>query len=316
VRAVLTPSGLFGGERKYSRLEVQGGVIAADFFWTLGSHSRKHAPPLSFDRVEFAGTTIVDTHWTFADLSVSATMARTGQLHDLKVQNADRSMAVTISPDGSRKAVVAIAAKFIQPSTTSIAMSSVVAAGTITPDELVIDEFEGHASGGSVRGTARMRSGPRWLLDGTIEARGMYLADVAPALFRGGKANGQARFSMSGSSLDVLFAAPSISGFATIDDGAVAGIDLSRAIQGSTGAGGATAFNQGSANFQLTNKRLSVAGIRFGNATLAVDGSADVDPQGNLQGRLVATLSTPGAPMTENFGLGGTLGRPVIKQLP
>ncbi len=316
VRAVLNPSALIGGDRPYSRLEVQGAVIASDFFWTLGSESRKPASPLSFDRVEFAGATIVDSNWTFADVSASATLARTGQMQTLKVQNADRSVAVTISPDGARKAVVAITAKFFQPTPASIALSGVHADGTMTPDELVISEFQGQASGGTVRGTAQLRSGRRWDLDGTIEARSMYLADVAPGLFRGGKANGQARFSMSGTSLDNLFSAPSMSGSATIDDGTIAGIDLSRAIQGSNGAGGATAFNQGSATFQLGDKRLAVAGIRFGSATLAVDGHADVDAQGILMGRLIATLSAPGAPIIGSFAIGGTIARPVIKQLP
>ncbi|MFM9888577.1 MAG: hypothetical protein ACKVQT_36605 [Burkholderiales bacterium] len=316
LRAILNPSALIGGDRPYSRLEVEGAVIASDFFWTLGSESRRTALPLSFDRVEFAGATIVDPHWTFAELSASATMARTGQMQSLKVHNADRSVAVTISPDGARKAVVAITAKFFQPSPASIALSGVLADGIMTPDELVISEFQGHASGGTVRGTAQLRWGSRWVLDGTIEGRSMYLTDIAPTLIRGGKANGHARFSMSGTSQDNLFSAPSMSGTAAIDDGALEGIDLSRAIQGSNGMGGATAFNQGSATFQLGNKRLTVAGIRFGNATLSVDGNADLDAQGVLTGRLNATLSAPGAPIIGSFAIGGTIARPVIKQIP
>jgi hypothetical protein len=316
IRAVLNLSALIGGDRPYSRLEVEGAVIASDFLWTLGSESRTVVLPLSFDLVQFADTTIVDTHWSLAGLSAFATLSRSGRMQSLKVQNADRSVTVTISPDGSGKAAVAISAKFFQPDPAWIAMSGVQADGTMTPDELLIREFEGQASGGTVRGSAQLRSGSRWSLDGSIEARSMYLADIATTLFRGGKANGQARFGMSGPSLNKLFLAPSMSGFATIDDGALAGIDLSRAIQGSNGAGGATAFNQGSASFQLSNKRLTVAGIRFGNATLSVDGNADVDAQGNFMGRLLATLSTPGAPITGNFALGGTLARPVIKLLP
>ncbi|MFN0302908.1 MAG: hypothetical protein ACKVQU_21440 [Burkholderiales bacterium] len=316
VRAILNPSALIGGDRPYSRIEVQDAVIASEFLWTLGSESRTHALPHSFDLVQFADATIVDTHWSFTGLSAAATMARSGQMQSLKVQNADRSVSVTLSPEGSRKAAVAITAKFFQPGPASIAMSGVVAEGTMTPDALLIRAFEGQASGGSVRGAAQLRSGPRWSLDGRIEARSLYLAGVAPALFRGGKANGQARFAMSGPSLGELFLAPTMSGLATIHDGAIAGFDLSRGIQGSNGAGGATAFSQGSANFQLSNNRLAVTGIRFGNATLSVDGNADIDAQGNFTGRLLATLSTPGAPLTGDFALGGTFARPVIKPLP
>ena len=206
VRAVLNPSALLGGSVRVSRVEVQNAVIASEFFWTRSNGSIKPVAAPLFDRIDFVELTIVDPHWTFGPLSASATTAKSGQLQRMHLVQRGGSITMTFPADGTEKTVVSLNVGLFHPESTSMTINNLVADGTLTRDEFVIKEFKGQAAGGSLRGDARMQAGQRWSLEGTVEARGVDLALVAPALFQASKASGKARFSMSAESLDKLFA--------------------------------------------------------------------------------------------------------------
>ena len=316
VRVVVNASALMGANLKVSQVEVQNAVITTDFFWSRGNGSIRPAASASFDRVDFTGLTLVDPHWSIPQLTASAALEKSGHLRSLQVLDASGSATLTFAPGSKDQAVIVLNLGAFQPDPTSMRIANLIAEGTMTRDEMLIKEFKGQSAGGSLRGEARLRSGPRWSLDGTVEARGVDLAMVAPPLFQPSKANGKARFSMSAKSLDTLFTAPTIIGNASFSKGVIVGIDIPRSVQESANAGNTTSFDEGTATFQWRNGRLNIAGMRLIDGKYAADGSAEVDGRGHLTGMLAATVELADGPMTSRFAIGGTLLQPKINRLP
>jgi hypothetical protein len=305
----------FGSGTKYSRIDIQGGVVAADFFWKHAGESVKPAVPLSSSRIEFDDMTIVDPKWRFTRLSASMTIKPSGQIQSMRIEDENGATALILSPNGPQSAAVELTARSFQPKGSGISLASLTGNGTLTPQEFIIREFQAHASGTTVRGTGRLRIGQRWTLDGTLDAKAIDLAAAAPALFRNGTAIGQARYSTSGASLDALFGELSISGTAALDQGVITGVDFVRALQESSATGGSSAYNNGQASFQWSGNRLVISSFRVGKHGVTAEGGASVDAEGRLAGRLAATSTMQEDPITGSFGLSGTLAKPLIRRV-
>ncbi|MSQ20374.1 MAG: hypothetical protein EXR39_12660 [Betaproteobacteria bacterium] len=95
----------------------------------------------------------------------------------------------------------------------------------------------------------------------------------------------------------------------------ITGVDFVRALQESLATGGSSAYNNGAATFQWRGSRLVISTLRVGRTGLSAEGTATVDAEGRLSGRLAATSTIQEDPITGSFGLSGTLAKPVIRRV-
>ena len=94
-------------------------------------------------------------------------------------------------------------------------------------------------------GTAKVRWGAAWALDGEVRARGIRIAVLAPALVSEGKAEGRGTYTMSGPNPPTLFETARIQGEFKIEQGVLGSFDLTRALQtGGAQSTGRTIFTE------------------------------------------------------------------------
>ena len=162
-------------------------------------------------------------------------------------------------------------------------------------------------------GTANVRWGESWAVEGVVTARNINAAVFAPALLSDGSAEGSGKFSMRGPP-GKLAATTRLDGSFTVTRGVLGSIDLSRAIQtGGKQSTGRTQFNE--MNGQATYDRGAVAlrNITIGAGQLNAGASADIAQNGALSGRIVADVKVAQQRLSATLNLGGTLKEPQVK---
>ena len=205
------------------------------------------------------------------------------------------------------------AASFRLPFAPEISLSTFSAKGTASAQGLQVNEWDGALLNGQLSGTASVRWGESWAVDGVVTARNINAAVFAPALLSDGKGEGSGKFSMRGAP-GKLAATSRLDGSFTVTRGVLGSIDLSRAIQtGGKQATGRTQFNE--MNGQATYERGAVAlrNITIGAGQLNAGASADIAQNGALSGRIVADVKVAQQRLSATLSLGGTVKEPQVR---
>jgi hypothetical protein len=205
------------------------------------------------------------------------------------------------------------AASFTLPFAPEISLSKFSLKGTATPQGMQVSEWDGALLNGTLSGTANVRWGESWIVDGVVTARNINAAVFAPALLSDGKAEGSGKFSMRGQP-GKLASSSRLDGSFTVTRGVLGSIDLSRAIQtGGKTATGRTQFNE--MNGQATYDRGAVAlrNVTIGAGQLNAGASADIAQNGALSGRIVADVRVASQTLRATLNLGGTVKEPQVK---
>jgi hypothetical protein len=223
------------------------------------------------------------------------------------------ALAAKLALKGSAIEVDMTAASFTLPFAPEISLSKFSMKGAATPQGLNVTEWDGALLNGTVSGTANVRWGESWTVEGVVTARNINAAVFAPALLSDGKAEGSGKFSMRGPP-GKLTATSRLDGSFTVTRGVLGSIDLSRAIQtGGKVSTGRTQFNE--MNGQVTYDRGAVAlrNITIGAGQLNAGASADIAQNGALSGRIVADVRVAQQRLSATLNLGGTLQEPQVK---
>jgi len=207
----------------------------------------------------------------------------------------------------------ATAATFTLPFAPEIALSSFSMKGTITPKGMNVQEWDGQTLNGTVSGTATVRWGDDWTVDGVLTARNINAAVFAPALLSDGRGEGSGKFSMRGEP-GKLAETGRIDGTFTISRGVLGSIDLAKAIQsnGKT-ATGRTQFNEMNGTASYDRGALSLRSVTISAGQLNAGASVDISEKGALSGRIVADVKVASQQQRATLNLGGTLQDPQIK---
>ncbi|HWM41399.1 MAG TPA: hypothetical protein VNP36_03075 [Burkholderiales bacterium] len=310
VRAYPELDALLGPRKAFSRIEIErlkieqdalGPVlfvkVKADNFSVgrIAARNVELTGPLALPRLEFE----VDYG---ADGSVRSAVVR-----------GPETLLARLTPKGSAIEFDMSANTFTLPFAPEISLSKFAAKGTATPQGLQVAEWDGALLNGTVSGTASVRWGESWAVEGVVTARNIYAAVFAPALLSDGRAEGSGKFSMRGPP-GKLAATARIDGSFTVTRGVLGSIDLSRAIQtGGKVATGRTQFNE--MNGQVTYDRGAVAlrNITLGAGQLNAGASADIAENGALSGRIVADVKIAQQRLSATLNLGGTLKEPQVR---
>jgi hypothetical protein len=204
--------------------------------------------------------------------------------------------------------------QFTLPFAPGITLVQFAMKGDATRQGMKIAQWDGLLFSGQVTGTANLRWGNTWTLDGVLTARGLNAAVFAPALVSNGRAEGTGRFSMSGVEPAKLGSTSRLEGSFTVLKGVLGSVDLSRALQtGGRQLTGQTQFAEMSGQGVYDRGAVSLRNINLGAGALNAGASADISESGTLSGRIIADVKTSTQNLRSTLILGGTVQEPQVR---
>lgn len=311
VRAYPEVSSFLGPRKTFSRIEIDSAKLAqAAVGQALFANIK--AESFAVGQVSARGLELTGPLALPKGLEFEAAYDRDGVLRTAVVRGPDALLA-RFSRGGQGFDADISAASFILPFAPEITLTKFSAKGIATPRGMTISEWDAALLNGTVSGTANLRWGDSWTVDGVVTARNVYAAVFAPALVSDGKAEGSGKFQMRGAP-GKLASSARLDGSFTVTRGVLGSIDLTRAIQtGGKFATGRTEFSE--MNGQATYDRGAVAlrNITLGAGQLNAGASADIAQNGALSGRIVADVRVASQTMRATLFLAGTVKEPQVR---
>ena len=238
-----------------------------------------------------------------------------GALRSATVRGPDTFLA-RITPGANRVEYVVTASGLPLPVLPEVTLSDFGMKGTADERGMSIAEWGGKIFGGSVSGTANVRWGGGWSIDGVMTARNINAAVFAPALLSEGRGEGTGRFSMSGTEPSKLASGGRLEGSFTVGSGVLGSFDLGRVIRTSGKEyAGRTQFNELSGQVTYDRGAVALRNVSIGAGALNAGASADISQGGALSGRIVADVksSSGGRSASATLHLGGTIKEPQVR---
>jgi uncharacterized protein involved in outer membrane biogenesis len=247
-------------------------------------------------------------------LDVDATVAGDGTLQTVKLTGADK-FSVTLTPRNGEIGFEISAGSFAVPFVPALSLSDFSMKGSANSTGITTSEFDGRVYDGVLKGSARIRWGANWNVDGEVRAIGLKAGVFAPTLVSEGRLEGRAAYSMAGSVPASLYENARLQGEFKIEKGVIGSFDLSRALQtGGASSGGRTVFNE------LSGQGLYDKGtVQISNATMSAGAmnagmSVNIDAGGGLSGRVVADVKTASQTLRATLNISGKVQEPLIRK--
>src|SRR5882762_6410158 len=310
-RAFPALDALFDEKKVFKRVELEGAAVPQDMLgealfarangenFTLGRVVAKQLklegplplPPLDVDVVRDA-----------TGVPRVATLAR------------PENLVANLASRGAELEFEMSASSFALPIAPALSLDQFGMKGTLTRRGMNISSWDGAALNGSVSGTAQVRWGGTWNVEGVVTARGINAAVFAPALLSEGRGGGTARFWMTGAEPAKLASSGRLEGNFTINKGVLGSFDLSSAIQtGGRQVTGRTRFTEMSGQATYNAGAVALRNVNIGAGALNAGASADIAQSGALSGRIVIDVRTSTQALRAILILGGTVKEPQVK---
>ena len=251
---------------------------------------------------------------TLPTVDADVKIAQSGALASVTLKGPDNLVA-TLTPHGGALGVEVNADHLTLPFAPDVVLSLFGAKGSATRDGLDVTDWSAVALDGDLSGTARVRWGPQWTVDGNLKVRRINAAVFAPALLSEGRVEqGQGSYRMSGPNPAKLYETAHIEGHFEMSKGSLGSIDLSRAIQSNGGqSSGRTVFAVLSADGVYDKGAVELRNINLSAGALSAAASLEVAPNGALSARIVADMRTQNQTLRQMVNVGGTVKEPVVK---
>ena len=309
VRTSPSMDSVLGPKKVFSRIEVDGirieqHAVGGALFAPLKADNFSTGR-IVVRQIELTGPLAVPK-----GLEVEVIYDAAGAVRSVLVRGPE-ALAARLTPKGSSAEVDMTASSFTLPFAPDISLSKFSLKGTATPQGLSVAEWDGALLNGTLSGTANVRWGDSWNVDGVVTARNINAAVFAPALLSDGKGEGSGKFSMRGQPGKL---AGRLDGSFTVSRGVLGSIDLSRAIQTQgKQATGRTQFNE--LNGQATYDRgaVSLRNVTLSAGALNAGASAEIAANGALSGRIVADVKVSSQTQRATLNLGGTVKEPQVR---
>ena len=247
------------------------------------------------------------------DLQADLALNADGAVRLATVRGADGLVAKIEPKDGNLNFSLD-AGTFTVPFAPELSFSQFGMKGSGNAQGLQVKQWDGQALNGTLSGTARVRWGGTWTVDGVITARGINAAVFAPALLSEGRGEGTGKFAMSGVEPGKLASGARLDGNFTVNKGVLGSFDLSRAIQtGGKQAQGRTQFTEMNGQVSYDRGEVELRNVTIGAGALNAGASAVISPKGALSGRIVADVRTASQTLRATLLLGGTVKEPQVR---
>ena len=303
---------LLGDHKDFNLIELEGLSLPQDKFGEA-LFSKVKGSRFSVERIQIRGLALPGRLALPKPLEADIALDRRGALRSATLRGPD-GLDARILPKGDALELQASAAGFPLPIAPDVTLSQFAMKGTASRLGMDIAEWSGAIYNGSASGTAKVRWGSTWQVDGVITVRGINAAVFAPALLSEGNAEGTGRFSMSGPDPDKLLATSRVDGRFRIGKGTLGSFDLARAIRTrGKEAQGTTQFAELNGQVSYDHGAVALRNLTLGAGALNAGASADITKNGALSGRIVADVHTAAQTLSATLNLAGTLKEPQVR---
>ena len=223
-------------------------------------------------------------------------------------------LVVRLEPKGDTVGFQVDAGTFSVPFAPEVTLTTFGMKGVASAQGAQVKEWGGALLGGNISGTARVRWGGTWVVEGVMTARGINAAVFAPALLSEGTAEGTGKFTLVGPEPAKLGANGRMEGNFSVGKGVLGSFDLSRAIQTSgKQAQGRTQFAEMNGQAIYDRGEVELRNVTIGAGALNAGATAAIDEKGALSGRIVADVRTASQTLRATLLLGGTVKEPQVR---
>src|SRR5437867_8163364 len=195
VRAFPALDALFEEKKIFKRVELEGAAVPQD---VLGEalFARANGENFKLGRV-LAKQLKLEGPLPLPPLDVDVALDATGMPRVVSLAGPENLVA-NLSSKGAELEFEMSATSFALPIAPALSLDQFGMKGTLTRRGMNISSWDGAALNGSVSGTAKVRWGGTWNVEGAVTARGINAAVFAPALLLEGRGEGTGRFWMTG----------------------------------------------------------------------------------------------------------------------
>src|SRR5467141_574163 len=310
-RAFPALDALFDEKKVFKRVELEGAAVPQDM---LGEalFARANGENFTLGRV-VAKQLKLEGPLPLPPLDVDVVLDATGVPRVASLAGPENLVA-NLSSKGTELEFEMSATRFALPIAPALSLDQFGMKGTLTRRGMNISSWDGAALNGSVSGTAQVRWGSTWNVEGVVTARGINAAVFAPALLLEGRGEGTGRFWMTGSEPAKLASGGRLEGNFTVNKGVLGSFDLSRAIQtGGRQVTGRTQFTEMNGQAIYNAGAVALRNVNIGAGALNAGASADIAQSGALSGRIVIDVRTSTQALRAILILGGTVKEPQVK---
>src|SRR4051794_21857037 len=243
VAASISFGSIFGERKEFTRVELDGLKLPQE---SLGEalFAKVKADNLVVDRIVVKSLELPGPAVMPKSLQADVLLDGNGALRTATLRGPDGLVAKIVPKEGAVEFDV-IAGGFTLPIAPEITLSKFAMKGSATSRGMKVDEWGGAIFNGGISGTASVRWGGTWLVEGVVTVRGINAAVFAPALVSTGTGEGTGRFSMTGADPAKLASTGRIDGNFTVTQGTLGSFDLAKGIQTSgKQAMGTTSFTE------------------------------------------------------------------------
>jgi hypothetical protein len=246
------------------------------------------------------------------DLDVDLTVGGNGAAQSITVSGPD-ALRIKMVPGDGGLSIDGNAQNFTVPFVPGLSLAEFAVRGRATLQGVNVSKFDGRVFEGVVSGSANVRWGEKWSVEGQLSVRNLNAAVFAPALLSEGRAEGRGLYAMSGTGPGALAESAHLEGSFTIQKGVLGSFDLSRAIQ-TNGAqsAGRTLFNELTAQGVYDGGAVQLRNVVIAAGPLNAGASLDVAVGGGLNGRILADIKTPAKVLRAALAIGGTTQEPAL----
>src|SRR3989441_1859596 len=311
VRAFPALDALFEEKKIFKRVELEGAALPQD---VLGEalFARANGENFTLGRV-LAKQLKLEGPLPLPPLDVDVALDATGMPRVVSLAGPENLVA-NLSSKGAELEFEMSATSFALPIAPALSLDQFGMKGTLTRRGMNISSWDGAALNGSVSGTAKVRWGGTWNVEGAVTARGINAAVFAPALLLEGRGEGTGRFWMTGAEPAKLASGGRLEGNFTVNKGVLGSFDLSRAIQtGGRQVTGRTQFTEMNGQAIYNAGAVALRNVNIGAGALNAGASADIAQSGALSGRIVIDVRTSTQALRAILILGGTVKEPQVK---
>jgi hypothetical protein len=313
IRATPEIGSVLAEKKTLKRLELENVTFPREYLSAL-LRGKGKGESLGVEHLSAKGLKLDIPELNLPVLELDASFAADGTLKSVTLAGAERGLSVKLQPQGGRAAIEISSDTLPLPIGADLALEKFAAKGTVTRNELVLNEAEARAFGGRLLGSARLRWTDGWNLDGEIAVRQMDAARIAAPLVAGGTLEGRGAYSMKAPLPERLLMNARLEGNFTVRKGSITNVDMARLLQGSGSGGGTTPFSEMSGAVSAGPNRVLVRQIRLVSGLLNAAGQVEMDPQKNLSGRVQIELRAHTVQARATLAVAGTLKNPQFRR--
>jgi hypothetical protein len=236
-------------------------------------------------------------------------------LSNIELNSVDDKLTMQIVPQGGSFDVMLTANKWPLPVSPKIVFDELNAKGTLNQGRIDFSQINGEIYGGKVTAKAFVDWSNQWTASGNFDLTNVTSSQLLKAFGSGasidGKLNLAGNFTSISSDASKLGDIPDITASFELRDGKINGVDLQRAVlfrADKSLAGDATHFDKLSGSLQFKDGQYQYKQLVLEAEQFHAKGNMDIQPKGDISGKINADLVAKSRRLYANFSLEGKVG--------